>query len=237
MKLLMLPHYNKLGLDNGVGQVIYNYHHWLSKVGIKVITDTNADYDLSASHLGHLPNADVFFSHGFWFGNNISDAQRQQNKLLAECANNAKAIIVPSEYVAETFRREFRINPYVIGHGVNFAEWQHNYTNAAYILWNKNRNSAVCNPQAVYELAKRFPKLPFMTTYCNETLDNITITGRLPFEQMKVVIQHTNIYLATAHETFGIGVLEGSLIILLALLTIISIRKREKRLNRLELTK
>ena len=205
----MLPHYNDVGLDNGVGQVIYHYHKFFPRVGVNITTNVNNDYDLSFGHLGHLQNSDVFASHGFWFGNDVNDNKRRQNALLTQCALNAKAVIVPSEYVAETFRREFRINPHVVGHGVNYNEWQHNKKNEGYILWNKNRNSAVCNPQAVYELAKRFPKLQFITTYCNESLDNITVTGRLPFEQMKPLIQRANIHLATARETFNISCLES----------------------------
>ena len=208
MKLLMLPHYNDLGLDNGVGQVVYNYHQWFPKVGIEVVTNPKANYDLSYSHLGHYPQADIHGRHGLYF-NQVNTAQANANKDIINPIVQANAVRVPSEYVAATIRREIRINPHIVPHGVNFSEWQHNYKHKGYILWNKNRNSAVCNPQAVYELAERFPKFPFVTTYTNESLDNVTVTGRLPFDQMKAVIQHTNIYLATAHETFGIGVLEA----------------------------
>lgn len=209
MKLLMLPHYKDLGLDNGVGQVLYHYHKYLPKMGIEVVTNPKQKYDLSMGHLGHLPNADIFASHGFWWGDSISDNKRQQNQQLAQCAVNARAVIVPSNYVAESFRREFRIASYVIPHGIDIEKWRHNHKNGGYVLWNKNRQSDVCNPQAVYELAKRFTKLPFISTYCNEKLDNITVTGRLPFEKMKPLVQKTNIYLSTARETFGIGILEA----------------------------
>lgn len=209
MKLLMVPHYNELGLNNGVGQVLYNYHKYLPQVGIEIVTNKDDDYDLSAGHFGHMPEADITFNHGFWWGNDISDMKRQQNAILAKCCVNAKAVIVPSNFVAETIKRDLKINPYIIPHGVNFNEWQHKFKSAGYVLWNKTRASAVCDPQPVSELAKRFPSTQFVTTFANSEAENIKTVGRVPFKKMQTIIQKSHIYLSTAKETFGIGTLEA----------------------------
>ena len=117
MKVLMLP--DKFNESSGIGQVIENHKRWFPQVGVELTSDVNADYDVSASHLGYKPDADVFMSHGFWWGD-VSPQMREQNQLLAQSANNAKAVICPSEYVARIFRRDFRINPFVIGHIISY---------------------------------------------------------------------------------------------------------------------
>lgn len=220
MKLLMLPHYKEVGLDNGVGQVLYHYHKYLPQVGIELTTNPDDGFDLFASHLGHnllnddesIKYADIFFSHGFWWGNNISDKKREQNDSLTKCAVNAKAVVVPSNFVAATFKRDFRLQPYVIPHGIEYQAWQHNYKSEGFILWNKNRVSDVCDPNPIYELAVRMNKYDYVTTFIpqdEQPIPNLKVTGRLPFKQMKTVIQKSGIYLATTKETFCIGALEA----------------------------
>ena len=205
----MTPRCNDIKLNNGVGQVIKNYHKFFPKAGIELV-EKDEKYDISANHLGYNPNADIFFCHGFWWGN-VGENMAQQNKTLVECAIKSKAVIVPSEYVAKIFRRDFRIKPYVIGHGVNINEWN-GAKDKGYILWNKNRQSDVCDPIHLYNLAKRNNDKKFVSTFIpeNETkLDNIFVTGRTPFNKMKEVIKGASIYLSTAKETFNIGCLEA----------------------------
>lgn len=206
----MLPDWKQFGLTNGVGRVIHSYHKYLPKVGITITTNPDDNFDLSASHLGHYPQADIHFSHGLYWGNDITQQMRETNANIVNAIRQARAIVVPSRFVAETFRHDFRLNPYIIPHGIEWQEWQHNYKTQNYVLWNKNRMSNVCNPQPLVELAKRFPKTQFVTTFTTEQLQNIkSFESALLFNKMKPVIQKANIYLATTKETFGIGVLEA----------------------------
>lgn len=211
MKLLMLPKISDVGTNNGIGQVLLNYWNWLPKVGIELTDNPDDKYDISSSHLGKIANADIVYNHGFWFGK-VSELMSQQNAMIIESIRNAKAVIVPSEYVAETIRRDFRINPYVIGHGVNMSEWK-GAKPKGYVLWNKNRPSDVCNPEPVYELAKRHPKVKFVTTFYpmdrTPIPDNVQIVGKVSFDQMKQIIKGASIYLSTAKETFNISALEN----------------------------
>lgn len=206
----MLPDIKSVGTDNGVGQVLVNYHKYLPQVGIEVTTDIADNYDISASHLGYKPDADVFFNHGFWWGN-VNQNMQSQNQTLIQSALQAKAVIVPSNYVAEIFKRDFRITPFVIGHAVEFDQWQ-GAKNSGYILWNKNRPGDVCSPLPLYQLAEKHPDKQFVSTFIpmdKKPLSNIKVTGKLSFDKMQKLIKGASVYISTAKETFSIGVLEA----------------------------
>lgn len=209
MKILMYPHKNDIGIDNGLGRVIHKYFEYLPQLGIKLV-NINDKYDLQVSHAGATLDCDIQHNHGiYWSSYQTDENQQQQNARIIQSAIQAKAIIVPSQWVAETFKRDMRISPFVIPHAIEYKQWQHDYESQNYVLWNKNRTSDACTPQAVSELAMRFPKQRFVSTFTNKTMDNISVIGRQPFAKMKPIIQHAHIYLATNKETFGIGVLEA----------------------------
>lgn len=204
MRVKMTPHWKDVGLNNGVGQVIYNYFKWMPSIGIELVDDNE---DVCVSHLGTNIDCDVHHNHGLWLGK-LNGLQHQQNRRIIDSAIVAKKVIVPSNYVAGYFKRDMRITPFVVGHGVNADEWRPG-TNRKYIMWNKNRISPICDPKPVVELARRFPRFDFLTTFTVEHRDNIYETGVLEFEKMKAFIQSANVYLATTKETFGIGTLEA----------------------------
>jgi hypothetical protein len=124
----------------------------------------------------------------------------------------ALEITVPSNWVAETLRRDMRVNPHILPHGIEWDEWQETSEKLPIILWNKNRASDVCDPTPVVILANKYAKLKFVTTFTPrdyKPIDNIRVTGLLPHEEMRQLIKSSRIYLATTKETFGIGVLEA----------------------------
>jgi len=205
MRVKMTPHWKDVGLNNGIGQVIYNYHRWMPEVGIELVDE---DEDVCVSHLGTAANCDVHHNHGLWLGKELNGLQMGQNRVIINSALTAGAVVVPSNYVANYFKRDMRISPFVVGHGVNCDEWQPSI-NRRYVLWNKNRMGDVCDPQSVTELALRFPQIDFLTTFSKTPLRNVYETGPLKFEKMKQFIQSASIYLATTPETFGIGTLEA----------------------------
>lgn len=196
----------EMGENNGVGQVLKYHKKYLRKLGVKIVQDA-ITADVTIDHLGCMPGAGIHYSHGLWFGK-VDNGKAQQNAQIIETIRNARAVIVPSEYVAETFRRDFRINPYIVGHAVEYNEWQADVEKGGYVLWNKNRASAVCNPEYMQEMAKRFPNQLFVSTFGNPQ-PNVKITGALPFLEMKDYILKANVYLATSKETFCIGALEA----------------------------
>lgn len=207
VKVLLEPTVEQIGTDNGVGQTIANHIRFFPQVDIQVVTRGNR-YDLSASHLGYNVDADVHHNHGLWLGSLEKD-RASQNAAIIESARRAKEVIVPSNYVATYFRRDMRLDPNVIGHGVNWEEWQ-NSDDKGYILWDKNRASDVCNPHPVNVLAGAFPDSAFVTTFSEDTtLSNIYRVGRIPFNKMKRITLSAHVYLATTKETFGIATLQA----------------------------
>lgn len=209
MKVLMLPHKNDIRLDNGLGRVIQKYFEYLPQVGIELVDKTATSFDLIAAHAGAKTECDIMHGHGlYWSSYSTNENQQRQNARIIEACRYARAITVPSNWVAESFKRDMHISPYVIPHGVEIDEWQHSEKNKGYVLWNKNRASDACDPTPINELAKRFTGIKFVSTF-GERTDNVYITERLAFHQMKKLVQQSSVYLATTKETFGIGTLEA----------------------------
>lgn len=128
---------------------------------------------------------------------------------MVEATREAIKITVPSHWVAMPFKRDMRIDPVVIGHGIEFNEWKPGKP-AGYVLWNKNRPDDVCDPTPALELAERGIKVVStfspIRRYPGETM---LVTGRLPEDEMREYIRNASVYLATTQETFGISTLEA----------------------------
>lgn len=169
--------------------------------------------DLSVGHAGAISNPGVLVCHGlYWTADYPQQAwQMQANAVIIDAARVAKIVTVPSAWVAESFQRDMRISPLVVGHGIDWADWQKPAECAGYVLWNKNRNVDVCDPESVGILAQAFPQTRFVTTFeprSGKTV-NMEVTGVLAHEVMKRRIQSAGVYLSTTKETFGIGILEA----------------------------
>lgn len=213
IKVFMLPTPDEARNDttNAINQIVLRLAKHLPKYGVE-ITSNRAEADLVAGHAGmtdgtrvdvaHIhglyPTADASISAGWHWAANL----HVKNNLIG-----AKAITVPSQWVAEILRRDMHVDPLVIGWAVDLEEWEPD-SNQGYILWNKTRTDGVCSPQPLIELAARAPELPFLTTFGDGT-PNIKATGRVQFQDMRAMIRHAAVYLATTKETFGIGTLEA----------------------------
>ena len=78
-----------------------------------------------------------------------------------------------------------------------------------YVLWNKNRPTDVCDPTPAWKMAERGIKVVSTFGPAGKLLGSLSVTGQMPFEKMKPIIESAMIYLATTPETFGIGTLEA----------------------------
>src|SRR3990172_1799854 len=58
------------------------------------------------------------------------------------------------------------------------------------------------------KLAALNPKLPFVSTF-GQKAANVTITGKVGFEEAREFTQRAMVYLSTTRETFGIGTAEA----------------------------
>lgn len=216
MRVLMIPQLSSFrSEESGIKRVIEAYHAYSKETDVEYVKD-DSPHDLVVAHAGSLVGADVAINHGlYWTADYEADTwEWGVNAEVVSVLRQALEITVPSTWVAETFKREMRVSPHVIGHGIEWEEWQEKVDKLPIILWNKNRASDVCDPTPVVVLAKQFPKLKFVTTFVpngvkGDELENVRVTGLLPHNEMKEVVMSCSIYLATTKETFGIGVLEA----------------------------
>jgi glycosyltransferase involved in cell wall biosynthesis len=215
----MLPHLTDFadpGSESGIRRVVEAYFKYLPQFGIELV-DKDTPYDVLAVHAGCTEDYGpaenlVAITHGlYWtFDHEHSpDWEYKTNARVIKSIRYARQVTVPSPWVGESFQRDMHFSPHVIPHGIEWRDWEHNYQPGGYVLWNKNRQGDVCSTDALVELAGRFPQQLFASTFSNTDLPNIRTTGVIPHAQMKTLIQQASVYLSTAKETFGIGVLEA----------------------------
>lgn len=209
IRVKMVPHVNDLqNHSSGIAQVVLNYFKYLPKYDIELVGKNVESYDLLAGHAAAVPNPDVHHSHGLlWTAEfRLDDYAWKTNADLVEGIRYAKAITVPSNWVAEPFRRDFRVQPYVVPHGVEWDKWQHSRKKEGYVLWAKNRTSDGLNARILNDFARAFPDVEFVTTFSTpDAPSNITaFNTAIPHEEMKIYIQAASVVIMTDRETWGI---------------------------------
>lgn len=211
MKLFMIPNDKQTETANGIGQVILAQHRYLPEYGFEFVDDFyEADLTIAHIHGQMLPSLDVLHLHGcYWTGDEpgYQPWHSEVNKNILESVKRAYAFSVPSDWVSTCFKRDMRLSPEIIGHGITLEDWTSLPVNDRknYLLWNKNRSDLVSSPQAAIELAKR--GIPVISTFGD--LEVMQVTGAVPHVTMKAYLQNAGVYLSTASETFGIGILEA----------------------------
>lgn len=213
MKVCLNPSPKTAPTDNGIGRILAAMGKYLPALGITLVEDPEGA-NVVAFHAGTAlgKRVDVLHCHGLYWSDvphaEFSNWHHEANRRIIDAARRAKVITVPSDWVAEPFRRDMRIEPTVIGHGIEVDKWIPG-ENRGYVLWNKNRSTDVCDPAPAIELAKK--GIPVVSTFGKkgELVSTLKVIGQQPFEAMKLIIQSADIYLATTPETFGIGTLEA----------------------------
>jgi len=213
MKVYIEPNYTEPDkADGGIRRVVDAMRKHLPSFGIEVVDSPN-EADLINCHAMSFVDAPdkplVHSNHGmYWEELNWPDAFRYYNQEIAEIMVRANAITCPSNWVKMALDRGMLKEKYTVYHGVDADDWKHSYNNLGYILWNKARADVVSNPGDMQRLAAMMPDTPFVSTL-GSVAQNVQITGTVPYEEMKRMIQQAGLYLATARETFGIGTLEA----------------------------
>ena len=215
IKVRMIPHPDRFdNHESGIKRVVLNYAKYLPNYGIELVAPDDNSYDLTAAHAGTNIEGDVAHCHGlYWTAEHVCYPwEHKSNRNVINALRNAKEITVPSEWVAETVRRDMRVNPHVVWHGIDWEDWtprEHD----GYVLWNKNRNVDVCDPTPMVNLAIRARKTKFLTTFLPHNFTgktpNIKEIGMQPHNIMKSIVEQSMVYLSTTKETFGIGILEA----------------------------
>lgn len=199
--------------DGGIRRVVEAQKKWLPTVGVAV-TDDIDDCDVVAAHAVEWPRTGrpvVSHNHGlYWSDYEWPQWALNANKAVIESMHKADAVTAVSEWTANAIARNTWIKPTVVYHGVDAQEWKPPTKSASekYVLWNKTRVDPICDPVPMQELANIARDYKFLSTF-GEVTDNLSVTGRLPFEQGKVLVRNADVYLCTSRETFGIGTLEA----------------------------
>jgi glycosyltransferase involved in cell wall biosynthesis len=199
----------------GIGQVVLAQYALLPKLGIETVTDPDRA-DVTAAHIenGELSRIDVLHCHGLYFSDvphlPYAGWHTSVNARIAATARRAAKITVPSNWVAEPFRRDMRIEPAVIGHGINLGDWKRSKKPGGFVYYNKNRESDVCTSRWAYELAKRGNNVVSTFMPRGEVSHrNMAVTGPVAHREVIQMMSEAGIYLATTLETFGIGTVEA----------------------------
>jgi len=200
------------GHESGIRRVVEAYSKYLPMFDVELVGPYD-EFDVMAVHAGTSEGAHVAHCHGlYWTADyNSPNWEWRGNEHVINSIKRAKIVTVPSKWVAETFERDMRFSPDVIGHGIDWDDWQHDKKPQGFVLWNKNRGGEdVCDPYPVTRLARTYKNTRFLTTFSRgEISSNIKVVGVIPHDQMKEAVQQCSVYLATTKETFGIGILEA----------------------------
>ncbi len=222
MKIFSVPNTQTLGSgESGIHTVIRQYEKHGADVGINWVYDHN-DADVLALHAGMaspqwfaVGKPIVAHTHGlYWTADyEMSAWAYKANKDVLHTVMHADVVTTPSDWVAETFRRDLRLDPMVLGHGINVDEWSHSHEPEPYVLlYAKNRaGQDVCDPTFVPSFAMKFPNVKFLSTFApaNTGIQNLHITGVVPHDTMKELVQRASVYVSTTKETWGLGIAEA----------------------------
>lgn len=211
MKVLMLP----TTADLGIGRVVSAYRQYLQFEDVSY-TDNADSADLVACHAGEHADGrqtDIHHCHGLYPTATLDKAPyySEANAEVVQNARQARVVTMPSDWVADIFRRDMLLSPEVIPHGISVEEFVPS-SSEGYILWAKGHTAGVCDPGPVLELAKRLPSTKFVVTFLpkgSNVPSDVSVIGKLPYDKMKDVISRAGVYLATSKETFGIQTLEA----------------------------
>lgn len=216
MRVAMLPGPKGAASESGINAVARAYGKYLPEFGVQFVKP-DEEMDLMAIHAGMTNKFDssipiVAHLHGLYWTEDY-EAEKWEyktNRDVIASLLHARQVTVPSEWVAETLRRDVRMRPHVIGHGIDWQEWEPVSAHGGYVLWNKNRAGDVCDPTPVSELANRFAGVQFLSTFAADGRpNNVHVTGVMDHAAMKNTVLGAGVYLATTKETFGIGILEA----------------------------
>lgn len=212
MKVFITPTFS--GADTGEGgirRVVEAQRKWLPTVGVEVVDDISV-CDVVAAHAVEWPRTDkpvVSHNHGlYWAEYEWENWALHANRAVIESIHKADAVTAVSQWTANAIARNTWIRPTVLYHGIDPAEWKIGTPKDNYVLWNKTRVDPICDPSPMQELARLAPDVRFLSTF-GEVTENVSITGRLPYEKAKTLVRSALVYLCTSRETFGIGTLEA----------------------------
>ncbi len=212
----MIPPPNISGVS-GINTVVNSYGEIAPDYDIHFV---NSGEDISIIHGGmggrkhQSMQADIAMLHGIYFTAEYHAPRWEKwaNRLVIDNIMSAKTVTVPSDWVAKTLRKEFKIDPYILEHGVFWDYWQHDQqVKPTQIFWGKNRIfEDVCDPADLVKAAYSMPDLTFVTTLAPDYHPpNVHPVGILKPHEIRRVVQESAIVLSTVKETWGLLYIEA----------------------------
>ena len=215
--------------DGGVGRVVRAQQEWFPRLGHEFVEDPGQADVLVAhitidskliiksqanSKIAHPEKPLVAHIHGLYWQEYEWDAWcHKANEHVLGLIKAADVVTAPTEWVANAIRRHTNREVHVVPHGVDLDDWAPVPRAEGvpdYIYWDKTRPDPICDPAPVYELARRFPNLQFVTTFgFDQPMRNVAVIGKQPYERSRDVMKGAAVYLATTRETFGISTLQA----------------------------
>lgn len=214
MNIFMEPSPNVATGEGGITTIVRNYQKYMQ--GVTFVDDVS-QADIHVVHAGSMTrynmNVPMFnMLHGlYWTGEyQASPEEYDMNDAVINVMRGAgKNISVPSEWVAQAIRKNFRVNPYIIPHGYDSTVWSYvTEKSVPYVYWNKNRDTDVCDPKWMNLLSDALPEARFISTFGVDS-KNVSVIGVQPYDHNRELVEQAGVYLSTTKETFGIGVLEA----------------------------
>lgn len=199
--------------DGGIRRVVEAQVAGLAAHGIEVV-DREQDADLVAVHAGALVPTNkpvVAHCHGlYWTEYMWSRWALDLNRQVVNTLRRSDACTAPSDWVGYILKRGMNLDAQTVYHGLDAEEWEPAPKPHPYVLWNKTRVDPICDPAPLSRLVEMMPNTDFVSTYTTGNgHPNLRVTGRLPYQQAKNLVQCASVYLCTSRETFGIGTLEA----------------------------
>lgn len=216
-RVFLRPDAATIAANNGIGRVVHAQQKWLPRFDVELVaTEDRADVVAGHTHDYGASRLDVCHVHGlYWSGDpgsgEYTNWHHEANARIIAAVRRARVLTVPSRWVAMPFKRDMRLNPVILGHGIEPNEWGRG-SSLGYVLWNKNRPDDVCNPRWPFELAKRGQNVVSTFIPKGEQIPqnlNLRVVGTQPADKMRELVLGADVYLATTKETFGIGTLEA----------------------------
>lgn len=201
---------------SGIGRVVWSQYKHLPLYGVELVSDhRQADVITAHTDIYQLPRIDCIAIHGlYWNGDpgsgSYNNSNFEINKRIIAAVRKSLIVTVPSEWVGECWKRDLRINPIVVPHGIDLEEWNPSPRMDDYIVWGKNRAADVCDPTPAWELASRGYNVVSTFAPRGKVVPlKMSITGAVPGNEMRDLMAGAYIYLATTKETFGIQTIEA----------------------------
>ena len=216
VQVRMIPGPDQPGVS-GINTVVRAYGALAPQYGINFV-DHEADVSIVHGGMGGRRykeyQADIAMLHGIYFTAEYRAQTHEKwaNRLVIDNIMGAKVVTVPSNWVAATLRKEFKIDPYILEHGVFWEEWQHDTeVKSNQVFWGKNRMfEDVCDPVDLVKIAWAMPDIRFITTMAPDTApDNVIPMGLLDSVAIKKMVQESAIVLSTIKETWGLLYIEA----------------------------